>query len=88
MNATERHFQLKRAALRSLADCGGYPVREESIHEQTSLKADFLQPSTAELDAVMRELDAERLSVALPTESGRKLKLTDAGRLWLAEHAR
>jgi len=87
MNAPERTFLLKRALIQSLADCGSYPVREESLRDQATLKVDFLQPTTAELDAALRTIDTERLTVALPTERGRKLQLTDAGRLWLAANA-
>lgn len=86
MTAAERIFQLKRAVMRSLADCAGYPVREELIREQAAIKSEYLQPTTAELDMVLNHVDAERLSVALPTERGRKLQITDAGRLWLAQN--
>ncbi len=86
MTGTERLFQIKRAVLRALADCSGFAVREEVIREQTLLKIDFLQPTTAELDMVLNNVDADRLSVALPSERGRKLQITDAGRLWLAQN--
>lgn len=87
MNATDRTFFIKHAFLRALQDCGAYPVREETLREQAVLKVDYLQPTTAEMDAVLRTIDADRLAVALPSERGRKLKLTDAGRLWLAENS-
>ena len=86
MTPAERTYQLKRAVLRALDDCGGYVVREEVVRDQAALKVDYLAPTTAELDAALRTIDEERLAVALPTERGRKLGLTDAGRLWLAQN--
>ncbi len=85
MTATERTFLLKRAVLRALADCRGFAVLETALHEAVAIKVDHLQPSTAEIDAALRTVDTERLSVGIPTERGRKVKLTDAGNLWLAE---
>jgi len=86
MNATERTFFLKRAVLRALDECRGYAVPESALRESVGIKVDHLAPSTAEIDAALRTADAERLSVAIPSERGPKLKLTDAGRLWLAEN--
>lgn len=86
MTAAKRTYLIKRALLRTLHDCGGFPVTEETLRDQASIKLDFLQPTTAELDAGLGTIDTERLSVALPSEAGRKFKLTDAGRLWLAEN--
>ena len=87
MTTTERTFTIKRALLQILADCGNFAVREDSLRDNLSLRLDYLSPTTAEIDAGLRAIDIERLAVALPSERGRKLKLTDAGRLWLAENA-
>ena len=87
MTATDRTFLIKRALLRVLADCLGYAVTESALREACSIKIDFLRATTAEVDAQLRAIDAERLAVSLPTERGLKFKLTDAGQLWLAENA-
>jgi len=86
MNAAKRTYLIKRALLRTLAECGDYPVIEEAVREQAEIKLDFLQPTTGELDAGLKDIDANRLASALPTERGRKLQLTDAGRHWLAQN--
>lgn len=86
MNATDRTFFLKRAVLRALDECSGYAVPESALRESVAIKVDHLAPSTDEIDAALRTVDTERLSVAIPSERGPKLKLTDAGRLWLAEN--
>lgn len=83
----ERHFQLKRALLRALEECGAYAVTETPLVEAARLKVDHLRPTVAECDAALRDIETARLGVAVPSERGRKWKLTDAGRLWLAENA-
>lgn len=87
MTPADRAFLIKRAVLRALEDCGDFPVTEAALREHVTIKIDHLRPTTAELDAVFRSLDTLRLVVALPSERGPKFRLTDAGRLWLAEHA-
>lgn len=86
MTTAERTFLIKRALLRALADCGSYAVTESALVEAAAIKIDHLRATTAEIDAQLRAIDADRLCVALPTERGRKYKLTDAGALWLAEN--
>lgn len=84
MTSAERSFLLKRALLRALADCAGFPALDTAIREAALIKIDYLRPTTAELDAQFAAIDTERLAVALETPRGRKLQLTDAGSLWLA----
>ncbi len=86
MTPIERKFHLRRAALKSLDDCGGYPCPETALRESVAIKADHLAPTVAELDAVLAALQADRLATALPSERGNKWSLTDAGRHWLAQN--
>jgi|GEM_PF-5865211 len=86
MSPGDRAFLIKRALLRSLADCQGYPVLELPLRESCEVKIDYLQPTTAEIDAAIRAIDIDRLCVAVKTERGRKFDMTDAGRLWLAQN--
>lgn len=86
MNPTDRKFLLKRALLRALADCGRFPVTGPALREAASVKVDFLDPTVAECDAAMAEIEAERLATALPSERGNKFSLTDSGRHWLAQN--
>ena len=85
MTPAERNFLIKRAVLRALADCGTYAVLEGALVEAALIKVDHLRPTTAEIDDQLRAIDSARLCVALPTERGRKYKITAAGLLWLAE---
>lgn len=87
MTATERSFLIKRALLRALADCQGYAATESAVREACSIKIDFLRPTTAEIDAQLRTIDAERLAVSRPSERGTKYTITDNGQLWLDANA-
>jgi hypothetical protein len=84
MNATERAWVIKRALLRALDECGKYAVPESALVESALIKIDHLSPTTAEIDAQLRVIGTERLSVSLPSERGTKWQINDAGRLWLA----
>ncbi len=86
MNQTERKHRLRRAALRSLDDCGPYLCPEDALLDSIGHKADYLEPTRTEMAAVLRGIEADRLATALPAERGRKWSLTDAGRHWLAQH--
>lgn len=86
MTPLERKFHLRRAALRSLDDCAGYLCPEAALRESVAIKADYLRPTVAELDAVLRDIEADRLATALPSERGHKWSLSDAGRHWLAQN--
>ncbi len=87
MTAADRKFLIKRALLRALQDCAGYPALETAVREAAEIKIDFARPTVAEFDEQLRAIETDRLVVALPGERGRKLKLTEAGALWLAENA-
>jgi hypothetical protein len=86
MKLKERKHHLRRAALRSLDDCGPYLCPEEPLVDFICIKADYLAPTLTEIEAVLRELEADRLATALPAERGPKWSLTDAGRRWLAQN--
>jgi DNA-binding PadR family transcriptional regulator len=87
VNTTERTFFIKRALLLALEECGEKPVQESALRMSIEVKVDFLEPTTAEIDTVLRAIDRDRLCVSLPSERGPKYRLTDAGRLWLAENS-
>lgn len=87
MSPGDRSFLLKRAVLRALEDCGEFPIGETALREAAALKVDHLRPTVAELAASFFAVEQAQLAVALTTERGRKYRLTDSGRLWLAEHA-
>jgi len=86
MTPLERKFILRRAALRSLDDCGSFPCPESALRDSIGIKADHLAPTVAEVDAVLRGIQNDNLATALPTERGNKWALTDGGRLWLAQN--
>jgi hypothetical protein len=86
MHPTERKHLLRRAALRSLDDCGPYLCPEDALTYSISIKAEHLDPTLPEMETVLRGIKADRLATALPSERGRKWSLTDAGRHWLAQN--
>jgi hypothetical protein len=86
MNLNERKHHLRRAALRSLDDCGPYLCPEEALLDSIGIKAEHHNPTRTEMAATLRGIEAERLATALPSECGRKWSLTDAGRHWLAQN--
>jgi hypothetical protein len=86
MNPTQRNHLLRRAALRSLDDCGPYLCPEDALVDSISIKAEHLNPTFAEMGTVLRGIEADRLATALPSERGRKWSLTDEGRHWLAQN--
>jgi hypothetical protein len=86
MTALERKFHLRRAALKSLDDCGSYPCLASALRTSIEIKADYLTPTVAELDEVLRTIQSDQLATALPSERGHKFTLTDAGRHWLAQN--
>lgn len=87
MSPAERAFSIKRALMQSLADCGSFAVTELALREQAAIKIDHLRPTVAEIDGIMKRIEQDRLFVALPSERGVKMQITDAGLLWLAAHA-
>lgn len=87
MNAADRKFLIKRALLRALDDCAGFPATETAVREAAGIKVDYLRATVAETDAALAEIETDRLATALPSERGRKFSLTDAGRHWLAQNA-
>jgi len=86
MRPNERKHHLRRAALRSLDDCGPYLCPEDALVDSTSIKAEYLAPTLTEIKAVLQGLEADRLATALPSERGPRWSLTDAGRHWLAQN--
>jgi len=81
-----RQTAIRRALLESLAYMpDGLPMTDRALHADA---ARCVRPpaTTAELDAEIRAADQARLIVSLPGEDDMLRRLTDAGRLWLAEH--
>ena len=86
MSLSDRAYLMKRALLRTLAECGDYLLRESALFEQATLKVDFLDPTLSELKSALRAAEAAQLVLGIAAERDRKWKLTDAGRAWLAEN--
>jgi hypothetical protein len=86
MTDAERRFFIKRALMRTLEDCGNYAATDSAVRASVGIKIDHLSPTTAEIDEQLRVIDRDRLAVSLQSERGPKYKITDAGRLWLAEN--
>ena len=51
MHATERKFHLRRAALRALADCNGYPLVESALRARSGAPASLEEFSPEPVDA-------------------------------------
>lgn len=84
---TARQTSIRRAVLHVLS-----LMPEGILIPDRLLRADAQRsmlppaPTTAELDAEIREADTARLITSLPGEDDTLRKLSDAGRAWLAEH--
>ena len=82
----KRQTDARRALLQSLALMPrGLPMPDRLLRADAQ-RAVIPAATTAELDAEIRAADAARLLISLPGEDDMQHIISDAGRLWLAEH--
>lgn len=83
---TPRQISVHRAVLQALANVPeGYLMTEAMLHAEAARMV-LPRPSRSEIDAEISHADVIRRIDATSTEEGTKYALSDAGRLWLANH--
>jgi len=80
----DREFLILRNLLSALNECGDYLLPQQQLQAEVALSTPRL--SATEFDEALANADAKRLVTAIDGERGRKFKLNDHGRAWLAEH--
>lgn len=80
-----RQHRIDRAILRTLSNCGNYLLPDSILRDEISLLV-VPSPTTGELDNSIGYLDTGRLITGVLAETGKKWKLSDGGRAWLAEN--
>ena len=79
-------LKLRRGLLQALAAIPpGYLLPEDTLRADAA-RVVIPRPTTAALDQELAALDSQRLIIGVDTEEGRKWRIADAGRAWLAEH--
>jgi hypothetical protein len=79
----ERQHHIDRAVIRSVRDCGeGRLIAAPALRASVEIKVDFLAPSLAEIDDSIRHAERAGRLLGVPSETGTKYQLTDAGRGW------
>ena len=83
----KRRLQIRRAILQALDDVpDNYLLPDETLRADAGRRM-LPAPTRSELDAEILRADEDRLIAGVTTaDEGAKRKITDAGRLWLAEH--
>jgi len=85
---TARQTDIRRALLKVLCMVPeGYMLPERLLRAEAARLLVPPAPTTAELDAEIRDADTVRLVIGLPSEDCLEYKISTAGRAWLAEHS-
>ncbi len=83
---TTRQTNVRRAVLSALAAMPVGILATDELLRNDARRECVPAPTTAELDVEIRAADTTRLIAGIEGETGTKWKITDAGRLWLAEN--
>lgn len=83
---TPRQHKIDRAVAEALAMVGSYLLPHEMLVGDASRQV-IPRPLRTEVEESIHYQEREGRIAGAPTETGAKWKLTDLGRLWLAENA-
>lgn len=85
MSRNERQHTLDRAAVSVLRQACGRLVPVDVIVAQVMVRADWIEPTKAEVEEAIRYVESQGRALGVSGETGRKYKLTEAGEAWALE---
>ncbi|HSI08821.1 MAG TPA: hypothetical protein VK985_09520 [Rariglobus sp.] len=85
MTATERSHHLQRAVVKTLREVGGRLVPVDAVVASVGIKADYLEPTRAEIFDAIAVVESRDRILGMTTETGKKYKITEAGEAWALE---
>lgn len=81
----ERQHHIDRALVSVLRLARGRLIAEDVVIEHTQVRADYVEPTRAEIQDALRHAEREGRALGVSGETGKKYKLTEAGEAWALE---
>jgi hypothetical protein len=82
---TARQNRIDRALARILTDAAPYLMPDAALREEIAARV-TPRPTASEVEDTLKHFDAERRLTSVPSDTGPKWKLNDAGQAWAAEN--